>query len=309
MNCILCNSDKVKVLEDIESSILKKIYEQKKIKVGHFFKSEKLNLCECQLCNLLYFAPPAVGDGVFYGELQQKIQGYYLKEKEDFVLAAKHIKQGESVLEIGCGEGNFTNYLKTDNYVGLEFNEDAIAVAQKKGLNVINQSIEDFAKQSPEKYDVACYFQVLEHVPEPNQFITESLKCLKKGGKLIFAVPSEDTFLRYGVNLFLNAPPHHITRWRDTVFTEMQKSFPIKLKGVFHENLHEIHHVFYLQCTIYHKLRNLLGIPFKNFVRNNDKSYTLFKVSFILSQIFSPIYFLFKKDAIGQSVIVVYEKV
>ncbi|CAH0993910.1 Ubiquinone biosynthesis O-methyltransferase, mitochondrial [Emticicia aquatica] len=308
MNCILCNSSDVKVLEEIEPSILKEIYEQKGIKVKQFFTSKDLNLCECGSCQLLYFTPPAVGDGAFYGELQQKINGYYLKEKEDFVMAARHINSGESVLEIGCGEGNFTNYITTDNYVGLEFNEDAIAIAQKKGLNVINQSIEDFAKQNPEKYDVACYFQVLEHVPEPSQFITESLKCLKKGGKLIFAVPSEDTFLRFGVNLFLNAPPHHITRWRDAVFTEMQKSFPIKLKAVIHEKLHRIHHVFYLQCTIYESLRKILGIPFKNFVRNDDKSYSLFKISFLLSKILSPVYFLFKKDAIGQSVIVVYEK-
>jgi len=98
MNCILCNSSDVKVLEEIEPSILKEIYEQKGIKVKQFFTSKDLNLCECGSCQLLYFTPPAVGDGAFYGELQQKINGYYLKEKEDFVMAARHINSGESVL-------------------------------------------------------------------------------------------------------------------------------------------------------------------------------------------------------------------
>ena len=307
-NCILCESTEIKVIEKISSSELIEIYEQKGVPVKQFFKENSLNLCQCCACGLQYFSPETVGDGQFYANLQQKIDGYYLKEKEDYVIAAKYIEANENVLEIGCGEGFFTNYLPTKNYTGLEFNDAAIAEAQRKNLNVLKDSIENFAEKNVEKFDVVCYFQVLEHIPQPHSFIKNSLKCLKKGGKLIFAVPSEETFLRFGVNLFLNAPPHHVSRWIDDVFRKMEKIFGIKLQSIVHEKLHDIHKVFYLQCQIQHKLRRILGIPYQNFEKNNSSTYRLFKFSYLLSKIFSPIYFLFKKEAIGQSVIVVYTK-
>jgi 2-polyprenyl-3-methyl-5-hydroxy-6-metoxy-1,4-benzoquinol methylase len=307
-SCLLCKKNNTRIIEKVDVNILKTIYEERAISMNKYFNGQDLYLRECNSCKLIYYDPAPIGDGEFYAQLQENIKGYYLKEKEDYVIAAAFIQPTDNVLEIGCGEGFFTNYLKGNNYTGLEYNESAIIEAQNKGLNVIKKDIDSFAENNAEAFDLVCYYQVLEHVEKPHEFIKSSLKCLKKGGKLIFAVPSEDTFLKYGVNLFLNAPPHHVTRWQDVVFKNIEGIFDLKLLSLKHEKLHSLHKVFYLQCRIQQTLSGFLGIKYQNFTAVESSNYRLFKFSYLLSKLFSPIYFLFKQNAIGQSIIAVYEK-
>jgi SAM-dependent methyltransferase len=122
-------------------------------------------------------------------------------------------------------------------YLGLEFNDRAIQKARARGLDVRSLPLEDVARDMPACFDLICAFQVLEHVPNPRQFLMDMVTSLKTGGVILFSVPSENSFLQYEVNNLTNIPPHHSTRWPDNTFKKLTDILNVDLVSVIHEDL------------------------------------------------------------------------
>ena len=306
--CPLCLSDKQKVKESIQTAELMRLYKSRRnIDVSKYFDGhQSIDTMECQKCNLIYYSPSILGAGDFYDELQKDIN-YYITDKEEYSIAATHIKKNDRVLEIGGGIGSFTKYLTTKNYVGLEFSEKAIQKAKNEGINMINETLEEHSNNHELEYDVVCYFQVLEHISEPHEFISLSLKTLKKGGKLIFAVPSEDSYVGSVVNDYLNAPPHHATRWTDNTVNQISSIFGLKKIAVIHDTINRVHQPFYYRTIIYNWLRKILGAKKSKF-DTSLFSNLLYAVAYVVS----PICRIFlKKNSnkiMGHSVVGIFEK-
>lgn len=129
-------------------------------------------------------------------------------------------------------------------------------MAAKNGITILNELIEEHAVKNIESYDVVVSFQVLEHVTNVYSFIKASVETLKKGGLLILAVPSEDSFLRFSVNSILNMPPHHVTRYEDKTFEKIAEIFNINLATIEHEPLQPIHYDYYRNTMFQHKYLN-----------------------------------------------------
>jgi 2-polyprenyl-3-methyl-5-hydroxy-6-metoxy-1,4-benzoquinol methylase len=306
LQCILCQNHDVHVNETIPTKQLVDLYRRRAgVDVSRFFKGPSIMYCICGTCGLGFYWPQAVGDGRFYDDLQE-YEGYYIPEKEEFKIAAKFITSGDNVLEVGSGEGLFTGYIQCKSYTGLEFSEKAIEKARRKGITLLNESLEEHARMNSEKYDVVCYFQVLEHVPEPGKFIKDSLACLKKGGKLIIAVPSEDSFIRNAINFYLNMPPHHCSRWTDHTLTKVAELNKLSILQIFHENLLSLHRPFYFKTSINSYLRSKFNRSYR--AVDNDLLATSL---YALSVLAAPVRSLFSPTAeriTGQGVTVVYEK-
>ena len=204
---------------------------------------------QCRKCGLKYFTPLIVGDEKFYNSFQE-IDWYYMNEKEEYQYAKKFIKNNNKVLEVGCGKGAFARIVPTNCYVGLDLSEKAKKMASKDGVKIKNESIELHAQNHKNYYDVVCSFQVLEHVSNPFSFLNSSIQTLKKGGLLIIAVPSEDSFLRHVTNGILNMPPHHISRWSDDTLNYLIKIFDLELIEIYHEKIQKIHRRYFLSTLI-----------------------------------------------------------
>lgn len=300
--CILCKSIDTSVIESIDSAQLTILYKKRaNVDVKRFFPEPSITYHQCNNCHLKFFSPQAIGDGKFYDDLQH-YNDYYPKEKPEFIEGAKHVSPTETVLEIGCGEGQFTDYIKYKSYTGLEFSDKAIATASKKGLKVLKEGIEVHAIQHANAYDVVCFFQVLEHVEHPGAFMEAALSCLKPGGKLIIAVPSEDSFIHDAVNFYLNMPPHHASRWTDGALLKLAALYDLKVVTLFHEPLHPIHRSFYIKTKIYKKLSSALGMKFKS-INTKPGNTILYGIAAVLSKI-SPA----PKHKTGQSVMAIYQK-
>lgn len=300
--CILCESTQVEEVEILDTQLLSNLYAQRaKVDVSRFFTQAHISLCKCKNCHLLYYQPIILGDGKFYEDLQS-YEGYYLKEKSDYIEAKKYISNTDDVLEVGCGAGFFTDFIQPKSYTGLEFNDKAIQLAQSKGLNVQKQALAAHAAENPEKYDVVCFFQVLEHVENPREFLQDALKCLKKGGKLILAVPAEDSFIAHQINFYLNMPPHHATRWKDATLSKMAELFGMKQVGIVHEPLLPIHYEFYFKVEIFNRLCKTFNKPFRSLEKGS--------ILYVLATVLAKIKLLFSKpqNKQGQSVIAIYEK-
>ena len=101
------------------------------------------------------------------------------------------------MLDIGCGGGTITNclaykYPKMKLY-GCDISKTAIRLARKsQPARAIFFVISDDKFPYKSNYFDACIcFDVLEHVPDPEKFIAETKRVLKRGGVIFFAVPCE----------------------------------------------------------------------------------------------------------------------
>lgn len=249
MNCPLCKKEQIKVLEKIDNNDLISLYQKMTDIDFSYLINQDIDFCECQTCKLKFFAPLITGDEKFYNALQ-KYEWYYMDEKEEYHYAKKYISNEDKVLEVGSGKGAFAKHINSKNYIGLDFSENAKKMAAENGIIIENEMIQDYAKKHQEEFDVVISFQVLEHVSNPKEFIESKLVALKKGGKLIIAVPSEDSFLKYVTNGILNLPPHHVTRWSDSTFEFIAHAYGLAIVDIYHEKVQEVHKTWYLSTLI-----------------------------------------------------------
>ncbi len=300
MNCPLCKSEKIKKLDTLDKDKLIELYEKfTTVNFGYLINKD-ISYCICKKCKLRYYDPLTIGDENFYNTLQ-KFDWYYMNEKSEYLEVAKYIKVGDKVLDVGSGKGAFAKHLATKDFTGLDTSEEAKKMALKDGIIIENKTIQDYVKEHEESFDVVTSFQVLEHIPNPNSFIKSKIQVLKSGGKLVIAVPSEDSFLKYVSNGILNMPPHHATRWSDETLKFIAKQYNLKLLKIHHENIQDVHKLWYVNTFIQNSMLSAKLL---------DKSFTR-KIVSAVSNILSRILVKgAKKEFLpnGHTVIAIYEK-
>jgi 2-polyprenyl-3-methyl-5-hydroxy-6-metoxy-1,4-benzoquinol methylase len=195
-------------------------------------------LYRCSATGYEFFHPPRLaGRSTFYEELQ-RYPWYYVPWKWEHEIAKGFLREGDRVLEVGCGFGYFLNRVTEDLKVsgtGLDFN----AKARTSGVfgNILEDSIQVHAAHHPEGADVVCTFQVLEHVYDVGAFLTACCAALTPGGLLIISVPNNDSNIQYDKRNVLNMPPHHMGLWRAGSLASLINHFPLVLEGIVTEPL------------------------------------------------------------------------
>lgn len=259
--CILCTKKTLETVQQLKTKDISTLYKNRlDVEISEEFKDHAtIEFVKCTSCNLHFFTPVCNGSANFYVLLQEKQGFYYNANRYEFFFAKKHIKATDKVLEIGAGSGYFASLLNVDNYVGLEYNDKAIEDAAKLNVTLINQSIQDFSKTHKAAFDIVCNFQVLEHVPNPNEFINASLASLKKGGLLIIGVPSANSILTNNKNHVLNFPPHHITRWYNDTCHNFANIFDVEIVEIHNEPVLEKLHKNLLTNKFTEKILNIFS--------------------------------------------------
>jgi len=134
------------------------------------------------------------------------------KEKSDFTSGPrKHIldiiensrKDKISVLELGCGEGEFSNiFSQKVKYSGVDVSEFAIESAQKKNISGSGKFflIDSDSRMLPfddNKFDFVFGVYSLEHFKFPKEMLNEAVRVLTHGGHLILLAPNLEFPLSY----------------------------------------------------------------------------------------------------------------
>lgn len=216
--------------------------------VSRFFEgSDTISIYECRDTGYRFYAPNGLmGDDQFYDEISRN-DWYYIPWKWEHEACLRFFRPGMEVLEVGSGRGGFIEGLNSRieglSVTGLELNSDAIREATEKGMNMIGEPIQRHAEAHPDKYDVVCSFQVVEHLADVKEIIDAMIKALRPGGTLLISVPNNDGFIGKNPHKsnVLNMPPHHVGLWSRKSLTSLADYFPMDLKEVILEPLQYIH--------------------------------------------------------------------
>ncbi|CAM1341249.1 class I SAM-dependent methyltransferase [Tenacibaculum amylolyticum] len=172
-------------------------------------------------------------------KVYQTVRNYTLQKKLKLINSLQ--TKEKSILDIGCGTGDFLLTCKKDGWktLGIEPNKKAQDISKTKNL-VIKETIEEL---SNEKYDVITLWHVLEHVPNLIEYIHTLEKLLKEEGRLIIAVPN---FKSYDAKHYKNywaafdVPRHlwhfsqkSISKLFSSVNMEVIKTLPMKFDSYY----------------------------------------------------------------------------
>jgi SAM-dependent methyltransferase len=158
------------------------------------------SLWRCPACGFA-FRYPLLGERVYEDLYRNGALGIWDSEqrREDFRLIREQILLMGSaqldVADIGCYTGQLlTSLPQSCRTFGVEPNKEAARVASDRGVTIIAESMDQFVAAGT-TYDVITACDVIEHLPNPLQFLAELRRKLKPGGRIIITTGNCDAWL------------------------------------------------------------------------------------------------------------------
>ena len=177
----------------------------------YLVSGESFDIMECSDCSLHFTSPiPNEEDiGKYYksndyishtskgnsiiNKIYRIVRYFTLRSKRKIVRRIAQ-KQSGTLLDIGCGTGNFLGIMKQSgwNIKGVEVNKETRKLAELNTDSVILDPTE-FLK-SEQKYDVITLWHSLEHLHELEQYLNKISLSLNANGVVIIALPNYRSF-------------------------------------------------------------------------------------------------------------------
>jgi len=122
--------------------------------------------------------------------MEKRPEEYYGFKRPEmvFFLPAEYHR----VLEVGCGKGEFGGNLKPGVEVwGIEPDPKAAAAAREKMNRVLVGAYDEVSGEIPENYfDLVIANDVIEHMPDHDEFFVSIQRKMISGGRLVASVPN-----------------------------------------------------------------------------------------------------------------------
>ncbi|MEE2887098.1 MAG: class I SAM-dependent methyltransferase [Planctomycetota bacterium] len=183
------------------------------------FRDPPYRVLRCAGCSLVYVTPRHNDDALhkLYGEdywnsNSPKTRGYacYAEEEPLYLrtfrrrleLVRAYIPQGSiRVLDIGCAAGFFLRVMKEEGHDvrGVEVSADiaSLAIEHLGAENIHVGFLQQLAPQhpgfEPGSFDLVTMWDVIEHVPNPQDLLEQARRLLKPDGVLILETQNVDS--------------------------------------------------------------------------------------------------------------------
>ena len=210
--CPACKTDLELVTESNSDQVITRL--------GHTF------LKRCLSCNLTYSSPrlsSVIRDGMYrlnpgaMTEALNDILEPLMAQRVAGMLREMFPAEGNgfnSFFEVGSGWGHFlaasAKYFKKVS--GVEFSREQAAYSRSRfGLEISEEDI--FLHNQGLNYDVIAAWELLEHLPNPRQFLNWAHSQLNSGGQLVLSTPNYGSLYRrtLGTHWFYFIPSQHLT--------------------------------------------------------------------------------------------------
>ena len=102
--------------------------------------------------------------------------------------AAQLLERRESLLEIGCGSGFLLEEALRQGWSDVHGIEPSLAAASKAAPRIrerIRVGVLESGVFPAESFDLICLFQVLDHLPDPFEALSECRRLLRPGGVVL----------------------------------------------------------------------------------------------------------------------------
>ncbi len=132
----------------------------------------------------------------------------------------RELVKGRKVLDAGSGAGYGTSYLAQycKEAVGVDVSPEAVEFARScyQMPNLSYHVMDCTALEFPAgTFDLACSFEVIEHLQNPSQFLSEIQRVLKPGGTFVVSTPNTESRFPSGDN------PFHVKEYNTPEFVEL----------------------------------------------------------------------------------------
>jgi len=198
------------------------------------FRVETFELYRCTACRTQFLVPDAPTDTEKYSYWDR----YKLELYADEAVQADYDKRYEAILEgvertigpvrrildFGSGIGNFVSWALEHGYdaVGVDVDPRGVAAAQERGLPVY--LVDEFRSRYEDGWaDVACMWDVIEHIDEPLPALRELVQSVRPLGAVVLETPDVSFPVRsVAINVRRVCEP---IRWSDVLYYGGHKTY------------------------------------------------------------------------------------
>ena len=183
---------------------------------------------------------------------------YFNQDRKEMVCFLPESYQ--RVLEVGCGAGGFAQwYVKSSELWGIEPDVDAARSAETSYKQLLCGTFNECADQLPNHYfDLVVCNDVIEHMPDSEQFFEKIAGKMVAGGRIIGSVPN----VRYW---------HHL---REVL---VEKDWQYRDSGI----LDRTHLRFFTEKSLSHLIQSQ-GLTIEKLEGINPVRYSRFVMAFII---------------------------
>ena len=186
----------------------------------------RLDVQRCTRCGFIQLTQQL--DVSFYDDYVMTVshartmQDFQARQARSFVV--RFALQGRQVVELGCGDGNYLDHLRAAGaqVMGNEPSAPFRALALERGHDVADGYVTAATPPAGGPYDAFVTRQVLEHVPDPRDFLTGITACLRPGAVGLIEVPCVEQSLRQ--QRYFDFFPDHLNYFTKGVLSRLLES-------------------------------------------------------------------------------------
>lgn len=162
--------------------------------------------------------------GVVYAEWQLRAMDALAAEGARRFRA--FVRADDVCLDFGCGGGRILGCLQADRKIGIEPNEAAAVVARARGLDVFPR----LQEVGPDLVDIVISNHALEHCRSPFDELSDMLRVLKPGGRMVLVLPLDDW--RRSRRFSPEDRNHHLFAWTPLLIGNLVSDAGFRLTSV-----------------------------------------------------------------------------